>query len=223
MGRSSTIDAAAAFVTSLLAPPRCGACGERCAWRAPLCERCEREIGLARPIRVDAPSLDAAWCAAAYDGAARELVTALKFGHRLPLARRAAEAIAAAAPPGLLAGAVVPVPPAPWRLRRRGHDPAEEIAFALARICELPFRPCLRRTSERRQVGRPRAARLADPPAVRLVDRPPPSVVLVDDVITTGATLGACARALRRGGAEKLVAVAFAHSPAALGVRGARA
>jgi predicted amidophosphoribosyltransferase len=172
---------------------------------------------------VAVPSVDAAWCAAAYEGAARDLVTALKFRRRLPLARRAAEAIAAAAPSGLLAGAIVPVPPAPWRLRRRGHDPAEEIAFALARICELPFRPCLRRTSGRRQVGRPRAERLADPPAVRLVEHPPPRVVLVDDVITTGATLGACARVLRDGGADELVAVALAHSPAGFGARRAPA
>jgi predicted amidophosphoribosyltransferase len=166
----------------------------------------------ARPVQVPIGSLDVAWCAAPYEGAVRELIAALKFRRRVTLARRAAEAIAAAAPPGLLDGAIVPVPPAPWRLRLRGHDPAEEIAFALAASSRLPFRPCLARANGPRQVGRPRAARLADPPAVHPVKRSPRSAVLVDDVMTTGATLGACARALRRGGAERVVAVTLAHS-----------
>jgi predicted amidophosphoribosyltransferase len=158
------------------------------------------------------PGLDAAWAATRYEGAARALVAALKFRGRLPLARRAAEAIAGRAPPDLLRGSVIPVPPAPWRLRVRGHDPAEEIAHALASLACLPFSPMLARSSGPRQVGRPRAARLADPPEVRLVTPPPRRAVLVDDVVTTGATLGACARELRRGGAERVVAVIFARA-----------
>jgi predicted amidophosphoribosyltransferase len=156
--------------------------------------------------------LDAVWSAAPYEGVPRRLVTALKFHDRLPLARRAAEAIAAAVPPDVLAGTVVPVPPAPWRLRARGHDPAEEIACALARCNNLAFAPCLARANGPRQVGRARAARLAEPPTVRAIRPPPPRALLVDDVITTGSTLAACARALRDGGAERVVAATFARA-----------
>lgn len=178
----------------------------------PLCDRCEVKLERASGGRVAVPGSEAAWAACRYEGVARDLVAALKFRGRLALARRAAEAIAAAAPADLLDGAIVPVPPAPWRLRRRGHDPAEEIALALAILTQLPFRPTLARSSGPRQVGRRRADRLADPPVVHVVEGVPARAVLVDDVVTTGATLAACARGLRSAGAGRVVAVAFARA-----------
>ena len=68
--------------------------------------------------------------------------------------------------------------------------------------------------------GRDGAYRLADPPRVRAVREPPKRAVLVDDVLTTGATLGACAAALRAGGAERIGALTFARSLSAVGVGG---
>lgn len=199
-------------LVSLIAPPRCGTCGSRCAADAALCGRCEIALGRARPDASPIQGLDAAWSAAPYEGTARELVAALKFRRRLPLARRAAEAIASRAPPEHLRGTLVPVPPDPWRARARGLDPAEEIALALAAISGLPLAACLARAPGPRQVGRPRAERLANPPRIRLRGPAPRQAVLVDDVLTTGATLAGCAQALCAAGSERVVALTFARS-----------
>jgi ComF family protein len=211
---------------ALVVPPACAACGAGCEVRQRLCTRCERALRRLPPHWSAVPGLDETWSAAAYEGAARDLVAALKFGARIGLAEDAAAIIAGRAPVGLLAGSIVPVPGAPVRRRRRGFDSAEAIAEALARRTGLPISPCLARTQGRRQVGRPRAERIADPPRVRLLSPAPSQVVLVDDVVTTGATLDACAAALRSAGATRLVAVTLAASMPArnsLGFSGAAA
>lgn len=197
-----------------LVPPRCAACGRACPAEAPLCGRCARRLGEAEPLfGPGPPGLDRVWSSAAYEGAARDLVLALKFRRLLPVADVMAERIAWRVPRGMLGGPIVPVPPAPLRLMRRGFDPAGELAAAVAERLGASLCPCLQRTGSGRQRGRGRAQRMSRPPAIRACAPAPRSAVLVDDVLTTGATLSACARALREAGALRVVAVTFSRRP----------
>jgi ComF family protein len=194
---------------SLLAPALCTACGAGAAGGSPLCRRCLAALRVGDGRLLQFGSLQC-WAAAEYDGPAGALVRALKFGGRVGVAQAMAAQIAANAPPALLRGALVPVPPDPVRRRRRGIDHSGELAAALSRRAGLVALPCLTRDGDHgRQVGRSRAERLRGP-SVRVVTAVPPSLVLVDDVVTTGATLQACARALRAAGATEIHAVAYA-------------
>lgn len=195
-----------------LAPPLCAACGRPCRSEAVLCTRCSRRLADADPLLgAGPPGLDRAWSSAPHEGVARDLVAALKFRRLLAVADLMADRIQWLAPAHMLSGTVVPVPPAPSRLRRRGFDPAGELAGALAERLGAPSQACLARRGRGRQVGRRRAERIAHPPRVRATGAAPRSVMLVDDVLTTGATLTACAQALRAAGAARVVAVTFAR------------
>lgn len=196
----------------IAAPPRCGACGRSCAGRSLICERCAGELLAVEPVlEPGPPGVDRCLAASSFEGVARDLVHGLKFGRRLGLACIAADAIANVWPHGPAAGTLVPVPAAELRRRWRGFDPAEEIAIALARGQGLELARCLRRRHGPRQVGRRRSERLADPPRVALRRPAPETALLVDDVLTTGATLSACAAALRSGGTRHVVALVLAR------------
>jgi len=222
-----------AELVALVAPPRCAACGGQgrraadivCAscrrglpWlTAPCCQRCALPLPCGRRCPARDAAFESAWAVVAYQGVAREAMHALKFAGARPLAQVMAAQIAANTPPALLATAgttLVAVPPHPRRRRARGFDPAELIAAALARRTGLPLRRALRRgRAPSHQLGASRAAR-RDPARLHFAARghAPPRVVLVDDVHTTGATLSACARALRAAGSEHVAALTWART-----------
>lgn len=142
---------------------------------------------------------------------ARSLVGARKFRRLLPVAELMAGRMHWLAPGHLLGGALVPVPAAAPRLRRRGFDPAGEVAAALAANLGTELAPCLARRGRGHQVGQGRAQRISHPPQIEAIAPAPRSVLLVDDVLTTGATLAACAMALRAAGAKRVVALTFSR------------
>jgi predicted amidophosphoribosyltransferase len=194
----------------LVAPPLCAACGRTCRAEAVICTRCSRSLAAEPPILAAGPQgIDRAWSSASHEGVARSLVAALKFRRLLPVAELMAERVHWLAPGHLLGGIVVPVPAAPPRLRSRGFDPAGEFAATLAKTLDTDLSVCLARRGQGHQVGHGRADRIRRPPQIESIAESPRSVLLVDDVLTTGATLTSCAMALREAGAKRVVALTF--------------
>jgi ComF family protein len=158
------------------------------------------------------------WAPVGYTGPARALVHALKFRGARAVAALMAAQIAANAPDCFLAGALVPVPLHARRLRARGFNQAALVATALAERTGLPVCDCLARAgSARTQMGRRRGERRAGLTGEIGLRAPAPErVLLVDDVVTTGATLAACAAAIRAarapGRSVDVAAVSFART-----------
>lgn len=203
---------APAAIARLLTPPLCAACAAPCQAREVICERCTAGLRRSGPLLGSPPvGVELAFSAARHDAVARDLVRALKFGRIRAAAEPMAEQIASLAPAASLSGTLVPVPAATLRLRWRGFDAAAEIAIELSRQTGMPLSDCLRRRGLRRQVGRARSERVARPPRIEATCRPPERAVLLDDVLTTGATLASCAGALRRAGAVSVTALTFAR------------
>ncbi len=203
-------------LVQLLAPPLCAACGAHAGQAEPMCGRCRRQLRWLGNEAVLAADVTV-WAPVAYEGPAQGLVRSLKFRGAMRAAHAMAAQIAANAPPGWLDRdrVLVPVPLHPARARKRGYNQALRLAEALSVRTEMPLHDCLERAGPRgTQVGRNRAQRLSGiAGSIRLATAGPRSAVLVDDVITTGATLAACARALTAGGATSVVAVGYARTP----------
>ncbi|GIW20556.1 MAG: amidophosphoribosyltransferase [Chloroflexota bacterium] len=207
----------------LLLPPVCPGCGTE---GDPICAAClpAFEVRLGEPpgaaigssVDLPAPLLQLEWCAA-YEGVVRAALHALKYAGETRLAAPIGEAMARRwAVAGAGGDVLVPVPVHGTRRRERGYDQAELLARVAAEHLGLPAVAALERARPTRPQfdldRRDRAANVAD--AFRTVDPPLVAgrwVVLVDDVVTTGATLSACARALLDAGAVAVSALTAAR------------
>jgi len=149
--------------------------------------------------------------ALSYTGAGRELVARLKYRNARAALPALADAVAA-----LVDGAAIDVvtwaPTSATRRRERGFDQARLLARAVARRLRRPCRSLLARTPGAPQTGRPRAERACGP-NFTTTRNAPGRVLVVDDVVTTGATMLAAARALRAAGAAEVHAAAAARTP----------
>lgn len=222
----------------LALPPRCLLCGDAGADGRDLCTGCRDDMPAntaccarcALPLPAAAthcggcvrrpPPFDAAWAAFRYAHPLDLLETRFKFGGDLAAGRVLAELMIArigqdcpARPQALLC-----VPLHAGRLRRRGYNQALELARPLARALGLPLAPDLlvRRRATTAQTGLDGTARrrnLRGALALRPGHTLPPHVAVLDDVMTTGATLGECARVLRAAGVERVDIWALARAP----------
>ena len=186
-----------------------------------VCPSCWESLPWLPGYRPRRGPLQALLWAADYEGALRRLIHGLKFGDMdylgPALGRRMVSRLASlifAERPDL----VVPVPLHFWRRYRRGYNQAERLARAIARSTLLPLDTgaLRRRRAGRRQLGLSRRERLRSF-AGCFVARPGRSrgrtILLVDYVVTTGATLEACARALLAAGARRVVGCVLARTP----------
>jgi ComF family protein len=232
---------ALAPIVDLVFPPRCPLCGAGLTAQVGLCAECWSELEIPgtpacaacqRPFRdsvaegsfcaqclAQRPRHDGIAAGTLYNDTSRRLVLAFKHGRRIALAPMMARLIAARLPDIGPDWLIVPVPLHRWRLWRRGFNQAALLAreIATARGARLSV-DTLRRTRATPMLGglnrKARARALAGAIAVaprHVSGLRGARVVLVDDVLTSGATSRACVAALKRAGAEKIVIACFAR------------
>ena len=196
-------------LVALLLPDRCAGCG---ATGTSPCRAC---LSALRPApKLDPPTgLDTLAALVRYDEVARALVTAVKYRNARGSIAGLAGAAASLLDPAAVAGATLTwAPTTPDRLRRRGFDQAELLARAVGRHVGLPVQGCLERLPGAHQTGLGAAERHRAP-RFTARSRSPATVVVVDDVCTTGATLSAASGALRGAGARGVHGLVLARTP----------
>ncbi len=209
-------------LADLLLPPACAGCGQAPDAARPLCAACDARLPRLAPGALPEliPGVDACHAAVAFAGEAETWLRRFKYpapgwAGLDPGPGAVVRALAREAARGVRPGPVVAIPLHPRRQRARGFNPAALVARAVADELGARFSPAalsrLRDTPSQTGLDRRgRARNVAG--AFRATGPADRRVLLVDDVVTTGATLAAAARALRRAGAREVVAICVART-----------
>ncbi len=173
-----------------------------------VCDRCVDQL---EPPQVPALlAVESATVLCSYEGIGAELVTAIKYHNRRQALGPMCDALAAVLPRDF--DALVSVPAHPARRRERGFDVPELIARRLSKRLDIPVATPLKRVDDGSQQGRGRSDRQGV--EFRAEARVPERLLLIDDVVTTGATAVSCALTLGLAGARSVSFVALAATPA---------
>jgi len=191
--------------------PGCACCG----LPFPVALECDN---ICAPCLVRPPAFDTARAILVYDQTSRGAVLALKHADRLDLVPGFARWLSRVGRAALNdSDLVVPVPLHPFRLWRRRYNQAAELARRLARDGSLAYAAALARSRPTPSQGAMASAKARRRNVLGAFKVPDPHLVagrrvlLVDDVLTTGATVEACARALKRAGAKRVHVLALAR------------
>lgn len=212
-GLSTLARACTSVFFDALSPPACAACDESVPSRQVFCAACAATI-----VR-DEPADDSSVAFAQFDGAIAIALRRFKYEERADLARPLGHLLRrAVVDAAIRSDLVVPVPLHPRRLAERGYNQAALLARAVADQLDVPFAPRAlerrRQTAQQARLGRAeRLENMAEAFEVR--DKPhiqSKSILLVDDVLTTGATLLACRQALEKAGAAEVKSVCLARA-----------
>lgn len=203
-GFSGSLICGSCEVEAFIHPPsRCYRC-HKATPQSRVCETCRRYSGLSH-----------VWVASEYQEISKQLIYKLKFKRAQAAAKTLASAIDGQLPDLPSTLIVTNVPTANKRVRMRGYDQAKLIAKELASLRGWQYMETLERLGSTRQVGAKREDRLIQlkhsfkplPAKLRLLEDT--HILLVDDVLTTGATLGAASKELRRAGARIIDGAVF--------------
>lgn len=207
------------FLLDLLYPPRCGGCDRRGEW---FCAECLESIAPPQAHAHSIMGVRGLICAGEFDGSLQQAVHNLKYENDTPLARPLASIVRAALEhsaywPDLqhLAPTILPVPLHKEKQRSRGYNQAHLLGIELARLTNWDLRANLKRVKHTRsQVGltaQERTDNIRDAFAWE-GEATYPAVLLLDDVFTTGSTLGECVAVVRATGAKRIYIATVARA-----------
>lgn len=216
------------YVFDLVAPYACLGCGQEskliCNWCAPdafpvVPPRCFRCFDLNKDCRVCQACrkiipLNHVWMLTTYKGLPKKLIYSMKLHASRQAATIIAQELDARLPFFSANHIVTYIPTAPKRVRERGFDHAYLIAKEFASLRGLPMQTLLGRKNTAKQATASRAERLELVKNTYFVTAPLPQspLLVIDDIVTTGATLTEAARTLRRAGAKTIDGLIFAQT-----------